>query len=60
MLPAHANDYFYGNSPVVLEAANWDSPPAHAAGSAMHPFFTQGCVAKNEVFKFWMNLPGLA
>lgn len=38
MLPAHANDYFYGNSPVVLEAANWDSPPAHTAGSAMHSF----------------------
>lgn len=58
MLPARANDYFYGSSPVVLEAANWDSPPAHAAGSAMHPFFTQGCVAKNEVFKFWINPPG--
>lgn len=26
----------------------------------VHQFFTQGCVAGNAVFKFWVNPPGLA
>ena len=60
MLPVRANNYFSGNSHVVLEAANWNLPPAHAAGSATHPFFTQGCGAKSEAFQVWMNPPRLA
>lgn len=59
-LPARADDYFHGNSPVVLGAANWGSPPARAPGTATPPGSTQPCGVKKEVFEFWLNRPGLA